>query len=166
MLRRVAAAGRLHDIGKVAVPDRILTTCYPLTDEQWRHLRRHPGEGARLLTELGERPDLAAIVVAHHERYDGGGYPHRLAGADIPLEARIISVADAWAAMRADRPYAAALTVAQARQQIQEGRGSQFDPAVADTFLTLVDEGMIDDPAPLQATPRQPENAGIPVDRT
>ena len=166
VLRRVAAAGRLHDIGKVAVPDRILTTCDRLTDEQWRHLRRHPAEGARLLTELGARPDLAAIVVAHHERYDGGGYPHQLAAADIPIEARIIAVADAWAAMRADRPYAGALTVAQARRQIQEGRGSQFDPVVADTFLTMVDEGMIDDPAPLQATPRQPENAGSPVDRT
>jgi two-component system cell cycle response regulator len=144
-LRRIAAAGRLHDIGKINVSDAILTKVEPLTSAEWAQLRRHPDESARILTGLGQRPDLAAIAVAHHERYDGTGYPRGLAGSRIPVEARIVAVADAWAAMRADRPYAKALTEAQARQQITQGRGSQFDPVVADAFLGLVAEGVIDE---------------------
>jgi HD-GYP domain-containing protein (c-di-GMP phosphodiesterase class II) len=148
-LRRVAAAGRLHDIGKINVADAILTKVTPLTDAEWVQLRRHPDESARLLTDLGQRPDLAAIAVAHHERWDGGGYPHGLAGTDIPVEARIVAVADAWAAMRADRPYAAALSEEAARAEIRAGRGTQFDPAAADAFLELVAEGAIGELASL-----------------
>ncbi|MEV0718388.1 diguanylate cyclase [Asanoa sp. NPDC050611] len=144
-LRRVAAAGRLHDIGKVSVADSVLRKALPLTPAEWAQLRRHPEESARLLTELGGRPDLGAVVAAHHERFDGTGYPHGLAGTRIPIEARIVTIADAWAAMLADRPYARSLTAAEARAEIERCRGTQFDPAVADVFLQLVGEGLIGD---------------------
>ena len=110
-------------------------------------MRDHPAEGARIIIEYTDRPDLAPVVAAHHERYDGTGYPLGLAGQDIPLEARIIAVCDAWAAMRVNRPYSLALTDEQAREQLVNGRGSQFDPVVVDAFLTLVDEGAIEAPA-------------------
>ncbi|WP_203718513.1 bifunctional diguanylate cyclase/phosphohydrolase [Asanoa siamensis] len=142
-LRRVGAAGRLHDIGKVMVADSVLRKALPLTAREWEDLRRHPDESARLLTELGGRPDLAAVAAAHHEWFDGTGYPRGLAGAQIPIEARVIAVTDAWAAMLADRPFAPTLTVDEARVEIERGRGTQFDPAVADAFLALVTAGMI-----------------------
>ncbi|GFJ76268.1 bifunctional diguanylate cyclase/phosphohydrolase [Phytohabitans houttuyneae] len=151
-LRRTAAAARLHDIGKINVDDAILTKPGRLSQEEWDVLRRHPQEGARLLTELSDRADLAPLVGAHHERYDGAGYPTGLRGDGIPIEARIIAVCDSWAAMRADRAYASALSEAEARHQIERGRGSQFDPAVADAFLALLDEGAIDELAPLRHT--------------
>ncbi|BCB77668.1 hypothetical protein GCM10022251_63840 [Phytohabitans flavus] len=150
VLRRAAAAARLHDIGKINVDDAILTKPGPLTQAEWDVLRRHPQEGARLLTELSDRADLAPLVGAHHERFDGTGYPARLRGGGIPLEARIIAVCDSWAAMRADRAYASAMCEADARHQIERGRGTQFDPVVADAFLALVDEGAIDELAPLR----------------
>lgn len=150
VLRRTAAAARLHDIGKINVDDAILTKPGRLSQEEWSVLRRHPQEGARLLTELSDRADLAPLVGAHHERYDGTGYPAGLRGEDIPMEARIIAVCDSWAAMRADRAYASALSEQEARRQIERGRGTQFDPAVADAFLALLDEGAIDELAPLR----------------
>lgn len=150
-LRATAAAGRLHDIGKITVDEAIVRKSGQLDAGEWAQLHCHPEEGARLVANLGEHGDLAPLIAAHHERYDGTGYPHGLAGERIPIGARIIAVCDAWAAMRTDRPYARALTVAEARDQIRGGRGGQFDPGVADAFLTLLDEGAIDDIAPAGA---------------
>ncbi|SDZ32791.1 diguanylate cyclase (GGDEF) domain-containing protein [Micromonospora pattaloongensis] len=165
-LRRAAAAGRLHDIGKVNVATPILAKPGRPTEEEWQELRRHPDEGARLLIEFGGRPDLAPLVAAHHERYDGRGYPRGLAGAEIPIEARIIAVCDSWAAMRSHRAYSRGLTVAEARLQIERGRGGQFDPEVADAFLSLVDEGAIDELAPLAPLPpRRPERPASALPR-
>ncbi|MEU7826249.1 HD domain-containing phosphohydrolase [Catellatospora sp. NPDC049133] len=144
---RTAAAARLHDIGKICIDGSLLAKPGRLTAAEWAEMRRHPEEGARLLAQLADRPDLAPLVAAHHERYDGGGYPCGLAGAEIPIEARIISVCDAWATMRVDRPYARALGVTQAREELESGRGTQFDPAVVDAFLHLAEEGVIDGPA-------------------
>jgi diguanylate cyclase (GGDEF)-like protein len=149
-IRRTAAAGRLHDIGKIAVDDAILRKPSHPTDAEWAQLRCHPDEGGRLLANLGH-DDLAPLVAAHHERYDGTGYPAGLTGEAIPIEARIIAVCDSWAAMCADRPYAPAMKVQQARTEILNGRQTQFDPIVADAFLNLVDTGQIDDPAPLHS---------------
>ena len=144
--RRAAAAARLHDIGKVGISRAILTKAGPLDAHEWMQMRHHPAEGARIVAELTDRPDLAPAVAAHHERYDGTGYPLGLAGHDISLEARIIAVCDAWAAMRVNRPYSQALTDEQAREQLVKGRGSQFDPVVVDAFLALLDEGAIEAP--------------------
>jgi HD-GYP domain-containing protein (c-di-GMP phosphodiesterase class II) len=162
-LRRAAAAGRLHDIGKIHVDGSILAKPGHPNEEEWQQLRRHPDEGGRLLIEFGARPDLAPLVAAHHERFDGRGYPRGLAGEEIPIEARVIAVCDSWAAMRSHRSYARGLTVAEARVQIERGRGGQFDPAVADAFLALVDEGAIDELAPLP--PRRPERPAAVLPR-
>ncbi|MEV4415056.1 HD-GYP domain-containing protein [Catellatospora sp. NPDC049609] len=143
---RTAAAGRLHDVGKICVDESLLAKPGRLTADEWVEMRRHPDEGARLLVEMN-RPDLAPLVAAHHERYDGTGYPRGLAGADIPIEARIIAVCDAWATMRVDRPYARALGVGKAREELETGRSTQFDPRAVNAFLELVDEGAIDEPA-------------------
>ncbi|MDI1462635.1 diguanylate cyclase [Catellatospora sp. KI3] len=129
--RRTAAAARLHDVGKVASP-----AVAPSAQE----VRRHPQEGARLLVELADRPDLAPLVAAHHENFDGTGFPLGLAGTDIPVGARIIAVCDAWAILCAGRPPAAALSESEARSELARGRGTRFDPAVVDALLGLVDE--------------------------
>ncbi|MFC0531278.1 bifunctional diguanylate cyclase/phosphohydrolase [Phytohabitans kaempferiae] len=155
-LRRTAAAARLHDIGKINVDDAILTKPGRLSQAEWDVLRRHPQEGARLLTELSDRADLAPLVGAHHERFDGAGYPQGLRGEGIPIEARIIAVCDSWAAMRADRAYAAARSETEARHQIERGRGTQFDPEVVDAFLALLDGGAIDELALLRHTAPAP----------
>ncbi|GAA3387602.1 bifunctional diguanylate cyclase/phosphohydrolase [Cryptosporangium minutisporangium] len=148
-LRQVVAAGRLHDIGKFGLGAAILRKTDPLTEAEWGALRCHPAEGARLLRGVGDHAALAPLVAAHHERWDGLGYPEGIKGEDIPLGARIIAVCDSWAAMRVDRPYAPALDARAARDEIERARGTQFDPIVVDAFLALLDQDLIDDPAPL-----------------
>ncbi|HEX6871879.1 MAG TPA: diguanylate cyclase, partial [Micromonosporaceae bacterium] len=153
--RRAAAAGRLHDIGKVTIGRDVLSKPGPLNEWEWEQLRRHPDESARLVVELGDRPDLADLVAAHHERYDGGGYPRGLVGEEIPLPARIITVCDAWAAMRTGRAYAPAVSAAEARARMLAGCGTQFDPVVVEAFLDLLDRGFIDNLAPLPGPGRR-----------
>ena len=133
-VRRIRAAGVLHDIGKLGVADAILKKPGPLTDDEWAEMRRHPELGARILDHANLR-DISAWVLAHHERVDGRGYPCGLAGDEIPLEARILAVADAYEAMTADRPYRAALGHDAARDELQAAAGAQFDPVVVDAFL-------------------------------
>ena len=135
-VERVKIAGLLHDIGKLAVADAILHKPGALEPDEWAEVRRHAEIGARICSHAGLR-DVAAWVLAHHERWAGGGYPHGIAGEAIPLEARILSVADAYEAMTADRPYRGALPVEAARQELRDGAGTQFDPAVVDAFLAL-----------------------------
>jgi HD-GYP domain-containing protein (c-di-GMP phosphodiesterase class II) len=106
-------------------------------------MRQHLARGGQLVTLAPELTEIAEIVRQHHERFDGTGYPDRLAGTEIRLEARIIALCDAYAAMRADRPYRAALSVEQALDQIRDGRGTQFDPELADIFLELLATGVI-----------------------
>ena len=133
-VQRIRAAGVLHDVGKLGIADAVLQKPGPLTDEEWADMRRHPELGARILEHANLR-DISGWVLAHHERIDGRGYPHGLAGPAIPLEARILAVADAYEAMTADRPYRAALGHDAARAELQACAGSQFDPEVVDAFL-------------------------------
>jgi len=133
-VQRIRAAGVLHDIGKLGVADAILKKPGPLTDDEWTEMRRHPELGARILDHANLR-DISGWVLAHHERVDGRGYPAGLAGEAIPLEARILAVADAYEAMTADRPYRAALSHEVAREELQASAGTQFDPVVVDAFL-------------------------------
>jgi two-component system cell cycle response regulator len=142
---RAGLAGRLHDIGKIVVPRDILTKPTSLTDEEWAMLRHHPYHGARLALVVPGFERIADIIGQHHERFDGSGYPKHLAGADILLEARILAVCDSWAAMRSDRPYQLMLTEDQAREQVRKGRGTQFDPDIADLFLDLHSRGLVGD---------------------
>jgi diguanylate cyclase (GGDEF)-like protein/putative nucleotidyltransferase with HDIG domain len=136
-IERIRAAGVLHDIGKLGVADAVLQKPGPLTDDEWADMRRHPELGARILDHANLR-DISAWVLAHHERVDGRGYPHGLAGEQIPLEARILAVADAYEAMTADRPYRAALGHDAARDQLRACSGTQFDPHVVEAFLDVL----------------------------
>jgi len=134
---RARLGGWLHDVGKIAIPDTILTKPGKLTDEEWQIVRTHAAVGADL---IGHFPELAAACSAvrhHHERYDGTGYPDRLAGEQIPLGARIVAAADAYSAMTGQRPYRRPRTTDDAIIELRRGAGSQFDPAVV---TALIDE--------------------------
>ncbi|MEW6583058.1 MAG: diguanylate cyclase [Actinomycetota bacterium] len=138
VVERVRISGLLHDVGKVGIPDSILMKPGRLTDEEWVEMRRHPEIGARIIASPG-LADVREWVLRHHERPDGRGYPDGLAGDDIPLQARILSVADAYEAMTATRPYREALRAPVARKELVDGRGTQFDPVVVDVFLDYLD---------------------------
>ncbi len=137
-IARVRAAGVLHDIGKLGISDAILHKPGKLAPAEWDEIRRHPELGARILEHANLR-DIAGWVLAHHERVDGAGYPRRLAGEAIPIEARILAVADAYEAMTADRPYRRALDPVLARAELERGAGGQFDGAVVTAFLAALD---------------------------
>jgi HD-GYP domain-containing protein (c-di-GMP phosphodiesterase class II) len=134
---------RLHDIGKVGVPVEILLKPGPLEDRERALVQLHPLIGDRLLEPFPALAALRPIVRHHHERWDGLGYPAGLAGESIPLAARIVAVADAIDAMSAPRQYRAALTPAEILAELSYGRGTQWDPAVVDAALDLVDAGEI-----------------------
>jgi diguanylate cyclase (GGDEF)-like protein/putative nucleotidyltransferase with HDIG domain len=129
-------AAKLHDIGKIGVPDAILSKPGPLDDEEFRILKTHPIVGAELLTAWG-LPRAAQFVLQHHEHVDGSGYPGRLRQDEIALEARVIHVADAYVAMTMDRPYRAAMDCEEAVAELERHRGTQFDADVVDTLLAL-----------------------------
>jgi diguanylate cyclase (GGDEF)-like protein/putative nucleotidyltransferase with HDIG domain len=137
VVERVRLAGVLHDIGKVGVPDSVLKKPGPLTADEWSLIRKHPEIGARMLDGTG-LDDLREWVLAHQERLDGEGYPRGLVGEQIPLEARILAVADAYEAMTSDRVYRPALGAEEARAELLENAGTQFDPAVVEALLGLI----------------------------
>jgi HD-GYP domain-containing protein (c-di-GMP phosphodiesterase class II) len=137
-VERIHAAGVLHDLGKLGVADAILHKPGPLDDAEWKEIRRHPEIGARILEHAGLL-DIASWVVAHHERIDGCGYPKGIAGEAIPIEARILAVADAYEAMIADRPYRDGLPADAAREELNRCAGTQFDAAVVEAFLVALE---------------------------
>jgi two-component system, cell cycle response regulator len=139
-VERVHLAGVLHDIGKIGISDLVLSKPGPLDAEEWQEMYTHPEIGARLLSRP-EFDDLRAWILAHHERPDGIGYPYGLSGDEIPVEARILAVADAYEAMTADRVYRPALGDEGARAELQAGAGTQFDPEVVSAFLRALDAG-------------------------
>jgi two-component system cell cycle response regulator len=134
-MERVRLAGVLHDIGKTGVSDRLMSKRGPLDPDEWRSIRTHPETGARLLSHP-ELEDLRAWVLAHHERPDGKGYPHQLEGEDIPIEARILAVADAYEAMTSERPYRATLGDGAAAEELRAAAGTQFDAQVVEALLS------------------------------
>ena len=136
-VERVRYGGLVHDVGKIAVPDAILRKPGPLSDAEWLEMRRHPEMGAQLL-DGAEVKDIQAWVVAHHERPDGKGYPHGLPGDAVPIEAKILAVADAYEAMTSDRAYRRGMDLEDACLQLVEGAGTQFDPRVVDAFIRLM----------------------------
>jgi putative nucleotidyltransferase with HDIG domain len=124
-----------HDIGKLRVPDAVLTKPARLTDGEFALIKRHPADGAEIVGHLSRLRGSVAIIRHHHERWDGAGYPDGLAGDEIPLEAAVAGLADAWDAMTTDRPYRRALAEHEALAQVRDGRGTQFHPAVVDAFF-------------------------------
>ena len=139
-LENVYYYGLLHDIGKIAVPNEIINSPQKLTDEEYSVVKKHPGVGDGILGEIKSRPDLTIGARYHHERYDGTGYPEGKAGEDIPLLARIISVADSYDAMTSNRSYRGYLPQETVRKELEDNKGTQFDPAIADYMIQIIDE--------------------------
>lgn len=137
-LRNLEEASLFHDIGKIGVPEAILNKKDTLTNDEFDFIKRHPAIGATIIESISFFAHQGSIVRHHHERWDGRGYPNGLAGADIPLEARILAVADTYDAMTSDRPYRSRMSKERALSIIAECSGSQFDPAIAKVFLELM----------------------------
>jgi len=127
----------LHDIGKIGISDNILLKPAPLTDREWREMQRHPQIGYWILNAVETLRPAAEIVLSHHERFDGSGYPRRLRGEEIPLGARIFSVVDSFDAITSDRPYQRVQPYETAREEIALNSGVQFDPLVVTAFLRV-----------------------------
>ena len=131
--------GLLHDIGKIGIPDEIIHKSSGLTDEEYQTIRQHPVIGAHILETIEEMPHLSIGAHYHHERFDGTGYPDGLHGYEIPEQARILAVADSYDAMTSTRTYHGVKPQDYARSEIEKGRGTQFDPVMADAMLQLID---------------------------
>ena len=137
VLETVRLGGLLHDLGKIAVPDRVLLKPGPLRREEFAFIRDHPATGAQIVRPLGPFTAPEPVVLHHHERLDGSGYPDGLRGAAIPLPARIVSVSDAFDAITSDRPYRVGRSTETALQVLRDGRGSQWDPEIVDAFAAV-----------------------------
>ena len=133
-------AGMLHDIGKVAISESILDKVLPLTDSEWTEMKRHTEAGYSILSLVNDYGPLAECVLAHHERWDGAGYPNGLKGEAIPLLARIIAIADSYDAMVSNRPYRKGMSHADAMEEIVAFAGSQFDPEVVRVFIEMMNQ--------------------------
>jgi putative nucleotidyltransferase with HDIG domain len=132
-------AALLHDVGKMVIPEAILNEQAPLNQEEWSIVHRHPADGAEMVRKHAGMEEVASLVMNHHERYNGFGYPYRLAAEKIPLGARILAVADSYCAMTDTRVYRRSLTHLQARAEVLRCCGTDFDPRVVDAFLKLID---------------------------
>ncbi|MDQ3964449.1 MAG: HD domain-containing protein [Actinomycetota bacterium] len=127
----------LHDVGKIGVPDSILGKDGRLTNDEWSIMKRHPEMGLKIVEPLGFSPFATDIILDHHERWDGSGYPAGLQRDEIPIAARVFAVADSFDAMTSDRPYRGAMEKSVAFERIEEGRGSLYDPEVTEVFIAL-----------------------------
>ncbi|GAV22345.1 HD domain-containing phosphohydrolase [Carboxydothermus pertinax] len=139
-LERLKKAALLHDIGKIGIPEKILNKPGKLLPDEYREIQNHPEIGAEIIKPIAQMRDIIEIIYHHHERYDGTGYPSGLKGEEIPLEARVLAVADAFEAMTSDRSYRKALTKKEAIAEIINQKGKQFDPQVVEAFLEVVKE--------------------------
>jgi len=144
MIRKTYWAALVHDIGKIVIPSTILNKEGKLTIEEFEIIKKHPVYGHDFLSTSSELRELAKYVYHHHERWDGKGYPSGLSGEDIPLISRIISVVDAWDAMRSDRPYRRGLSTEIAKKEIVEHSGIQFDPNIVKVFISLLEERLVE----------------------
>ncbi len=138
-LEIIQQACQLHDLGKIGIHDYILRKTGRLSREEWDEIRLHSLRGAQILQPIGFLKDVAVLIKQHHERFDGKGYPHGLSGQHIQLGARIMSVADAFDAMISERPYRKALTLPQAKAELHDNSGKQFDPGIVKVFLKLLE---------------------------
>nr|WP_255604481.1 HD-GYP domain-containing protein [Oscillochloris sp. ZM17-4] len=145
-VKAIRLGGMLHDIGKISIDDAILGKPAKLTDEEYRHIKRHPEEGARIVAPMRFAGEVGPIIKHHHERWDGTGYPDGLCGEAIPIGARIVAIVDAYDAMMTDRPYRRSLGLDETVFRLREGRGREWDPQLLDLFLAMIAEGRLVEP--------------------
>lgn len=138
-IRELYQASLFHDIGKICIPNAILQKEGPLTEDEWQLIYLHPTIGANIVSALKALTQTAPIIRSHQEHFDGGGYPCGLAGDDIPISARILSIVDAYEAMTTDRVYRKAFTRHEAMNEIEKMGGSQFDPGIVPFFFQVVE---------------------------
>jgi len=148
-VRRILFGSLLHDIGKMGLRDDIINKPGPLTPEEWTQMKLHPVVGAQIVEKMEFLTGAIDVVRHHHESWDGKGYPDGLAGENIPLTARIVTVADSFDAMTTDRPYRKALSIEEALRRIEQSAGVQFDPRLAKVFVAYVKEKGRDLAAPV-----------------
>jgi HD-GYP domain-containing protein (c-di-GMP phosphodiesterase class II) len=141
-IERIRIAALLHDLGKIAIPEEILDKPTTLSDAEWQAIGEHPRIGQVILEQASNLREAIPVVLHHHERFNGGGYPHGLKGSEIPLGARIVAVADAYHAMVHDRPYKGALSHVLALQELRQHAGTQFDPQIVELFCTIYAEAV------------------------
>lgn len=134
----------LHDVGKIGIPDRVLNKADRLTDNEFEIIKSHTIKGAEILSRVSSLSNMGIVARNHHERFDGNGYPDKLCGEQIPKEARVVGICDAYDAMSSNRAYRKALPKDIIRKELLKGRGTQFDPEMTDVFLKLFDEGLFD----------------------
>jgi diguanylate cyclase (GGDEF)-like protein/putative nucleotidyltransferase with HDIG domain len=140
----LSAAALLHDIGKVGIPDKVLNKKGKLSREDWEAIKEHPKLGANIISSVPRLAPAINSILYHHERWDGGGYPEGLRGEEIPLEARILAIADSFEAMTSARPYRPALSLEEVVMELRQGAGLQFDPGLVDTFVDIIEAGLPD----------------------
>jgi HD-GYP domain-containing protein (c-di-GMP phosphodiesterase class II) len=133
-------AARLHDIGKIGVPDHILRKPGSLTEEEWVLMREHPEIGSKILAPISKMAPVSPIIRAHHEKFNGTGYPDGLKDEQIPLGSRILTVVDAYVAMTDDRIYRKSMSHNDAIEELIRNKGTHFDPRIVNLFLAIVDE--------------------------
>jgi putative nucleotidyltransferase with HDIG domain len=148
-------AALLHDVGKIGINRDILRKLSALNEEETDEMRSHPGKGVQILTPIHFLKPVLSSIRHHHEHYDGTGYPLGLKGGEIPFKARILSIADAWDAMRSDRPYRAALSLEEAKRELLRHAGTQFDPDIVDVLIRCCLDPARDEapPGPYPSTP-------------
>ena len=137
----LALLAQVHDLGKVAIPDAVLFKPGPLTEEEWQVMKQHSEKGYRIASSSTDLAAVADLILRHHEHWDGNGYPLGLKGNEIPVECRILAVADAFDVMTNERPYKKPVSVKAALQEIRACSGSQFDPAITEKFISLIESG-------------------------
>jgi HD-GYP domain-containing protein (c-di-GMP phosphodiesterase class II) len=145
-VQRIELAALLHDLGKVGISRRILMKPGRLDETEWRSIRQHPAIAAEIISAVDFLAETLPAIIHHHERWDGGGYSDGLSGQQIPMDARILAVADAYDAMTSSRPYRQSMTPEEAVAEILSGSAGQFDPAIAKAFIAMLrEDGLLND---------------------
>ena len=139
---KVSTAALLHDIGKIGIPDKVLNKKGKLNEEDWEAIKAHPRLGANIVGNMPNLIPCVSSILHHHERWDGGGYPEGLKGEEIPLEARILAIADSFEAMTSARPYRPALSLEEVVKELRQGAGVQFDPKLVKAFIGIIEAGL------------------------
>lgn len=128
----------MHDIGKININKEVLMKKMRLTDEEWELLKQHPANGVEIIKSVDSLKDIIPLIISHHERYDGNGYPNKLKGKEIPYLARILTVVDSFDAMTSNRPYNTRKTYEEAAEELEKCSGTQFDPEISAAFIEIV----------------------------